>query len=407
MASGEYIRLSIDIHRDAKIRRLSDKEFRIWTALMTNAGKNQRQGCGMLCTCAMTPITAHDIAAELEIDVRTVKRAIGKMEGLELVKMFTDVDNQSFIILPNFMDWQENISYLYAQRRAKYFAWVLANVSLLRDFCVTFAELLRGACIKLASSDVDNKGVVRSDSQKILAELSQKIEKRKEKSIKTTEAQKKPKRQKPKDPLFPVAKRLLDFFYEQFQKQYNTEYGVVGGRDIKKLKDLLKMTFIVKLPEEERELYCRKIITEFIQNKPDWIESPDVPKMVQQANGINLKIHNTQLTELDADPDSFDPSTLPPDDGTWENDILPAIEKQISQQSYDTWFKQSRGVESTSDKIIVAVPNNFYREWLLNNYTGIIEAVMAEYGLDYKELHIIATQGQYDALMAQRIESEG
>ncbi|NQT90601.1 MAG: chromosomal replication initiator protein DnaA [Candidatus Omnitrophica bacterium] len=55
-----------------------------------------------------------------------------------------------------------------------------------------------------------------------------------------------------------------------------------------------------------------------------------------------------------------------PDD-TW-GQMLQSIQKQISPQSYETWFVPTRQTGSSNGTITVEVPNKFFKDWLLEHY---------------------------------------
>ena len=59
-------------------------------------------------------------------------------------------------------------------------------------------------------------------------------------------------------------------------------------------------------------------------------------------------------------------------DGTWGN-ILQHIQKQISPQSFETWFSPTRQVGSAENSITIEVPNKFFKDWLIEHYKEHIQ----------------------------------
>ena len=58
-------------------------------------------------------------------------------------------------------------------------------------------------------------------------------------------------------------------------------------------------------------------------------------------------------------------------DGSWDN-VLRCVRKQISPQSYETWFAPTKQVSCGPDFIAVEVPNTFFKDWLVEHYSSHI-----------------------------------
>jgi len=58
-------------------------------------------------------------------------------------------------------------------------------------------------------------------------------------------------------------------------------------------------------------------------------------------------------------------------DELWEN-VLSDIEVQVSKPNFLTWFKNSRLLESRDGSALVALPNNFAKEWVETKYHKLI-----------------------------------
>jgi len=64
----------------------------------------------------------------------------------------------------------------------------------------------------------------------------------------------------------------------------------------------------------------------------------------------------------------------------WEK-ALAAIRGKLSDQVFETWFAPIAAEELAQDRIALSVPNNFFKEWLANNYLELIrEALQQETG---------------------------
>jgi len=62
-------------------------------------------------------------------------------------------------------------------------------------------------------------------------------------------------------------------------------------------------------------------------------------------------------------------------DGTW-GVVLQHVRKQVSPQSYETWFAPTRQVSSGIGSISVEVPNAFFKDWLIEHYSGQISLAL-------------------------------
>jgi len=58
--------------------------------------------------------------------------------------------------------------------------------------------------------------------------------------------------------------------------------------------------------------------------------------------------------------------------------ILERIRQRISPQQFATWFQNLRAESARDDQLSLRVPNRFFKEWLAQNYTDIIEEAVRE-----------------------------
>lgn len=65
----------------------------------------------------------------------------------------------------------------------------------------------------------------------------------------------------------------------------------------------------------------------------------------------------------------------------WEKTVK-IIKEQVSQQNFDTWIRPVRITALDADRVRLAVPNRFFRDWLIENYLDLIrEATKAAAGV--------------------------
>ena len=70
------------------------------------------------------------------------------------------------------------------------------------------------------------------------------------------------------------------------------------------------------------------------------------------------------------------------------------IREKLSGQVFDTWFAPISTASFQDDKVVLEVPNSFFKEWITNNYIELIkEAVFIESG---KRLAVDIAVGESD-----------
>jgi len=55
------------------------------------------------------------------------------------------------------------------------------------------------------------------------------------------------------------------------------------------------------------------------------------------------------------------------------NIILSSIEKKVSKQTFETWFMPIACIEISGEKLVLEVPNRFFKEWLLEHHLSLIQ----------------------------------
>jgi chromosomal replication initiator protein len=66
-------------------------------------------------------------------------------------------------------------------------------------------------------------------------------------------------------------------------------------------------------------------------------------------------------------------------DGAW-GAVLQYMRKQISPQSYDTWFAHTKQAAADNRSIVVEVPNAFFKDWLIEHYSEQISRALKQSG---------------------------
>ncbi len=64
-----------------------------------------------------------------------------------------------------------------------------------------------------------------------------------------------------------------------------------------------------------------------------------------------------------------------PDNNIWQK-ALGVIKKELNSQSFDTWFGPTTLIATSPNSITVAVPNKFFKEWLIEHYHPLIRRTL-------------------------------
>jgi chromosomal replication initiator protein len=62
-------------------------------------------------------------------------------------------------------------------------------------------------------------------------------------------------------------------------------------------------------------------------------------------------------------------------DDIWGS-VLQQLRKQLSTQSYDTWFAPTKQISSAGGRVSVEVPNQFFKDWLIEHYNDQIQQAL-------------------------------
>jgi chromosomal replication initiator protein len=64
---------------------------------------------------------------------------------------------------------------------------------------------------------------------------------------------------------------------------------------------------------------------------------------------------------------------------TWEQ-VLDLIESKVSDHSFSTWFRTTAFLAEDAASITVRVPNEWFGEWLMTNYAGLMQEALRDVG---------------------------
>jgi len=59
-------------------------------------------------------------------------------------------------------------------------------------------------------------------------------------------------------------------------------------------------------------------------------------------------------------------------------DILERVRRKVTAQQFSTWFQNLRARSVSSEELDIRVPNQFFREWLAENYSGVLREAVRE-----------------------------
>src|SRR5689334_18282838 len=52
--------------------------------------------------------------------------------------------------------------------------------------------------------------------------------------------------------------------------------------------------------------------------------------------------------------------------------VLDQVRELVSPQQFETWFKEMRVLELEPNRVVVALPNAFLRDWIKTHYVDVI-----------------------------------
>ena len=79
--------------------------------------------------------------------------------------------------------------------------------------------------------------------------------------------------------------------------------------------------------------------------------------------------------------------------------VLASLERRVSKQTFDTWFRPLTVKASNSERVLrFSAPNTIVKEWVVGHYSGIIEDSLRELSLDQYRVEWSLSQLPQDAV---------
>jgi len=63
--------------------------------------------------------------------------------------------------------------------------------------------------------------------------------------------------------------------------------------------------------------------------------------------------------------------------------VLVCMQKQLNPQSYNTWLAPTKQISANGNEIQVEVPNQFFKDWLIEHYSGHIGSALESLGIGH------------------------
>lgn len=60
------------------------------------------------------------------------------------------------------------------------------------------------------------------------------------------------------------------------------------------------------------------------------------------------------------------------------NDVLDVVKTEINTPTFKTWFEHTTPLDIIEDRLVVAVQNDFARDWLESRYSGLLKSALAQ-----------------------------
>ena len=78
-------------------------------------------------------------------------------------------------------------------------------------------------------------------------------------------------------------------------------------------------------------------------------------------------------------------------------DCLRYISRRLTEQSFNTWFKPTKGELNGQGEFKIAVPNQFVADWIRNHFSGLIEEAFEEaLGRRFEVVYVAAKDNGYE-----------
>ncbi|HVM16106.1 MAG TPA: chromosomal replication initiator protein DnaA [Gaiellaceae bacterium] len=70
------------------------------------------------------------------------------------------------------------------------------------------------------------------------------------------------------------------------------------------------------------------------------------------------------------------------------NEVASRLQGALNETTFRTWFGEAEGVELTDDAFVIAVPNDFTREWIEGKFIGLVRAIVQDVTGEERRVHV-------------------
>ena len=82
-------------------------------------------------------------------------------------------------------------------------------------------------------------------------------------------------------------------------------------------------------------------------------------------------------------------------DDVWA-EVSTRLREALSERTFDTWLSQARAGALSADEFVLAVPNDFTREWIEGHFLSLLQAAVCDVVGDERAVRIaVATEPSY------------
>lgn len=86
-------------------------------------------------------------------------------------------------------------------------------------------------------------------------------------------------------------------------------------------------------------------------------------------------------------------------------EVLSALKKEISAQSFETWLKPTQAVSLNDEALTVEVPNKFFKEWLTDHYYDVLSEATGRASGHKLRIDFVASQAGLSSVVDQTLSS--
>jgi chromosomal replication initiator protein len=82
-------------------------------------------------------------------------------------------------------------------------------------------------------------------------------------------------------------------------------------------------------------------------------------------------------------------------EGLW-SEVSGRLKEALNETTYRTWFDHVEGVSVTDDEFVLAVPNDFTRDWIEGHFIGLVRAAVADATGRDRRVQLAVTEGDVE-----------